>query len=437
MIFALFLTATMPAHARTIIRDAEIEATLKEWTAPLASAAGISPSAINIILVQDPQINAFVAGGPNIFLYTGLIQKTKTPEELIGVIAHEMGHIQGGHLIAIQGAYERASFESILGAVIGIGAAVLSGQGDVGSAVIAGSQGIAAQRFLAFSRVHESAADQAALRLMEGAKIDPRALVSFMETLGAQELLPVSQQVEYVRTHPLTSNRIDAIEQKAQNAPHFDTPPEWAEQHARMKAKLIGFINPQAVDWTYDVKDQSVPALYAKTIAAYRTNRVDQSLGMIDSLLAQEPNNPYFHELKGQMLVEFGRLDAGIASYTRAVELAPSSGLLRTALAHAIIENGGDSNQAIKHLNRALKDDSRSPTIYRLLATAYGSQGNDTLARLNLAEEAVLKRNFSYAREQASYVAGHKNADNRAKLHARDILTYISHADKGDKGKRR
>lgn len=433
-IIALFLiggSGTAQAQSgRTIIRDAEIENTLREWITPLAKAAGLSPETINIVLVQDDNLNAFVAGGPNIFLHTGLINKTKTPEELIGVMAHELGHIQGGHLLALQGAYERASFESILGAVIGIGAAVLSGQGDVGSAVMAGSQGYATQRLLSFSRVNESAADQAAIRLTTDSKIDPRGIVSFLDTLGAQELLPVSQQAEYVRTHPLTRNRIDAVRQKADQSPSFPTPAGWEQQHKRMKAKLLGFIKPQSVEWTYDSNDQSSDALYAKSIAAYRTNKNDRAIDMIDTLIAREPENAYFHELKGQMLVDFGQLDAGVNVYQTALSLKPSTPLIRIALAHAMLEAGQDVNAAIDHLNRAHVQEQRSPRLHRLLATAYGKQGNDVAARLHLAEEAVLTRNFPYARTQAGAVINNATASQRDKLQASDILNYIQYADK-------
>lgn len=425
---AVFALNIQNADARSIIRDAEIEGTLREWITPLAQSAGLSPNAINIILVQDDRVNAFVAGGPNIFLHTGLINKTKTPEELIGVMAHELGHIQGGHLLAIKGASERAGFESILGAVIGIGAAVLSGQGELGSAVIAGSQGLAASRFLSFSRVHESAADQAAIRLTTDAKIDPRGIVSFLDTLGAQELLPTSQQVEYVRTHPLTGNRIEAVTQKANAAPRYPTPDGWHKQHARMKAKLLGYIKPQSVEWAYNVNDQSTDAVYARAIAAYRMGKPDRAMRLIDDLINREPQNPYFHELKGQTAVDFGRLKTGIRSYETALSLKPEAALIRIALAHAMIENGGDLDMIIDHLNRAQTQEPRSAQVYRLLATAYGKQGNETLSRLNLAEEAVLRRNYGYARQQAALVTQDKSASQREKLQASDILNYVEYA---------
>ena len=175
-LFILFCATWSHAYAQSspiIIRDTEIENPRETWLAPLLDAAGLGPNSDNLVVVQSPDVNAFVAGGANIFIYTGLIEKTETPEELIGVMAHELGHITGGHLIRSRDAYQRASYESILGTVLGIGAAVLSGNGGAANAIISGTQSVAARRFLAHSRINESSADQAALGFMENAGINP------------------------------------------------------------------------------------------------------------------------------------------------------------------------------------------------------------------------------------------------------------------------
>ena len=196
-----------------------------------------------MIIVQSDQVNAFVAGGANIFVYTGLLQATKNPQEVIGVLAHELGHIEGGHLIAQRGALEKASYESIL-EQCGIGAAILASDGRAASALSLGGQNFARSNFLAHSRVKESSADQAALRLMGAAELPADGFLSFFETLAAQELLPASQQNEYARSHPLTQNRMNVIREAVAAQPRRELPGGWAEQHARMNAKLLGFIEP-------------------------------------------------------------------------------------------------------------------------------------------------------------------------------------------------
>lgn len=442
LILALMPVPSYAQGAPTVIRDSEIEAILQDWTAPLIAASGLAPGSVNIIVVQDSDINAFVAGGANIFIYTGLIEKTKNPGELIGVIAHELGHIRGGHLIRTREAMENASYESILGMVLGVGAAILTGDGGAAAAVSTGAQAQAMRRFLSFSRAQESSADQSALEEFNQAQMNPQGFMSFMQTLESQELLPASQQSAYMRSHPMTRDRIAAIEAGVNKSPYKEKPlpAAWDEQHARFLAKLIGFISPGRVAWEYDDRDQSLHARYARTIAAYRENRVDQSLKMVDQLLAEEPNNAYFHELKGQMLMDYGRLDAAKVSLRRAVELAPQAPLIRILYAHTLIENSrngqnrADVNEAISQLNRAQRDESRSPRVHRLLATAYGYLGQESEAQLHLAEEAVLQRRYADAKRLAKTASGAMKQGSRSWLRAQDILSYVSAVEKQKDG---
>jgi len=432
---AVFLSLQQSSQAQSrnstaVIRDSEIEGYFREWSAPLLQSAQIPPGGVNVILVQSNALNAFVAGGANIFFYTGLIEKTEGPGELMGVFAHELGHIAGGHLISTRDAWERASYESILGTVIGIGAAVLSGNGGAASAIISGSQSVAGRKFLAHSRVNESSADQAALSYFEAAKYNPAGLGSFLEKLQDQELLPTSKQSEYVRTHPLTRNRVDAVNNRAEKSPYVDAefPAEWVDQHARMLAKLKGFISPGRVAWDYDDRDTSIPAEYARSIAAYRENRIDDALNGIDALIAREPNNPYFQELKGQMLVDFSRVEDGLPPYRKAIELKPQEALFRIAYAHALIESDGTSarlNEAVQQLQRAAKQETRSTRIHRLLATAHGRLGDENLAKIHLAEEAVLQRRLPYAKRLAQAVLSDEAPQSSTWMKARDLLDYI------------
>lgn len=421
-----------PAQAQNlnIIRDVEIETTLKTWLEPLLKAANMSPDSVQLILVQSDQINAFVAGGANIFIYTGLIEKTDNPGEIIGVMAHELGHISGGHLIANYSAMRRASYQSILGTVLGIGAAILSGNGKVATAVAAGSQGAAVQGFLSHSRVNESSADQAALSFMNKAEINPRGLETFFWKLQDQELLPASQQDEYARTHPLTSSRIRAVEEKVDDSPYKDKnwPEEWNEAHKRMKAKLAGFIRPEHIPWTYRQDDQSFAADYARAIASYRENRIDESLQRIDALITQEPNNPYLYELKAQALVDFNRVDDALPALRKTVAIKPEAGLFQSALGHGLLEtasNKAQQKEAIMHLEKALISESRSARVRRLLATAYGRIGEDALASYNLAEEAALQRRYNEARHLAQQAKEQSVPGSKAYNGAQDVLAFL------------
>ncbi len=426
-----------PVQAQSIIRDTEIEQTLKIWTTPIFRAAGLVPDNVNIILIQDNNLNAFVAGGANIFIYTGLLEAAENPGEIIGVIAHETGHISGGHLIRMRTSVEQASYETIIGTILGIGAAVLTGDGGAAGAIIGGSQTMASSRFLSNSRLNESSADQAGLRFMSAAGYNPSGLVTFLQKLEGNELLPASQQSEYVRTHPLTSNRIGALRTNVNNSVNKDKdfPPGWVEEFNRMKAKLKGFISPEQVQWNY-ASDTSMSGKYARAIAAYRTNNIDQALSLTDQLIAAEKNNPYFQELKGQMLVDFSRVEQALPYYERAVSLAPNAPLIRTAYAHALIESANRSasaeqyQHAISELNIAKRDEKRSTRIHRLLATAYGRLGNETNARLNLAEEAVLQQRFPDAKKFARYVQDNSAKNSSENIRAADIINFIEENEK-------
>lgn len=420
------------ADSPIIIRDTEIEHIIKEWSEGVIKAADLNPASVHFILVQSDEVNAFVAGGENVFIYTGLIEKTETPEELIGVIAHELGHIRGGHLIRTREAMRNASYEALLGTLLGIGAALATGEGGAAAAVSAGTHSMAQRSFLKHSRIHESSADQAALSYLEKAKQSPDGFLSFMGKLASEELLSTTNQSEYVRTHPLGQNRMNVLRRRAEQSPYAGkaSPSKWKEQHARMKAKLIAFISPGRVLWEYKDNDQSVAARYAHAIADYRQNKIQGALREIDALIAREKDNPYFYELKGQMLMEFGRVKDSIAPYERAVSLLPDAPLLRVALAHSLIESAWKIDKsvlykAIKHLNYALDKEPNSTRIHRFLAISYGRLGDEGKAKLHLAEEAFLQRKIKNAKALAEKALAMLDKNSAEWLRANDLLHYI------------
>lgn len=423
-----------PAAAREAgikaVRDAEIEEILGQWSAPLLRQAGMDTGSVRIVLVESPDVNAFVAGGPNIFIHTGLLMKTGDPGEVLGVIAHELGHISGGHLLRTREALRDASWEAMAGTLLGVGAAIASGQGGAAGALSLGSQSMAMRNFMAHSRMQESSADQAALRVMTRAGYDPSGLVTFLEKIGGGDLAAQTGEVEYVRTHPLTGNRIDAlrggVEGSATQGKGWT--PAMREAHARMKAKLVGFLAPDQVSWHFADQDASPAAEYARAIAAYRRSRTDEAVRRIDALIGRAPDNPYFHEIKGQMLLEFGRAGEAVQSYGKAVALRPHSGLLRIDLARALIaQDAGAPDaktraEALSHLHRALHAEPRSALAHRLLATLYGQAGEEPMAQLHLAEEALLQRRVAEARRLAEAALKGLPTGQAPARQARDIL---------------
>lgn len=443
LIFAVTLSSFAPlALAQranmNLIRDEEIETYIREWTDGVVRAAGLTPEQVNIVLVQSPEVNAFVAGGANVFVYTGLIQKTTSPGEVVAVIAHELGHIAGGHLTRTRDMAENASFEAMIATLLGVGAAIASGDGGAAAAGAAIGQSTAMRSFMSFSRVQESSADQAGLRFMEAAQINPSGITTFLGKLSSEELLPTSEQSQFTRSHPMSRDRIEILSDKVNNSPlrNKPIPAEWQDQYNRTKAKLMGFVTPQQVTYNYKSSDNGIPSLYARAIAAYRMSHLDEALKLTNQLISREPNNPYFLELKGQMLYEFGRAKESLSPYEKALAAKPSAGLIRIAYAQSLIETGGKApetmKKAIEQLKRAQIDEPRASRINRLLATAYGKMGDEVRARVYLAQEALMMGRKAEAASMAKSALANLPKGSPEAIKAQDIITSVDGHDIND-----
>lgn len=387
-----------------MVRDAETEAFLRDLARPVFEQAGLSPDSVHFVLVQDRDVNAFVAGGMNIFLYTGLLQEAKTPEELVGVIAHETGHIAGGHLVRTDEAMRNASATAILGTLAGLAAAVGSGNGSAGAAAVSIGQQVAQRNFLQYSRTQESSADQAALRFLQGARISAQGMYDFLSRLQDQELLPEDQQVAFVRTHPLTRDRVEAIAAALTRAPAQPSLAVfYTERFARIRAKLEGFLDPRGTLQRQGAQATTFADRYARAVALHQTGDTQGALTLVTGLLREEPNNPYLHELQGQILYESGRVAESLAPYRQAVTLSDGNDLLRVGLAQALLntDRPGDLADAVTQLETALNGERQSPLLWRLLATTYGRQNNLGMAAYALAEEALNRGDKPVARQQA------------------------------------
>jgi len=401
------LSVAPSAAAQSLIRDAEIEATIRGWATPLLRAAGIPPEDVRLHLVRSNELNAFVAGGMRIFIYTGLLQKAETPDQVIGVLAHEIGHIQGGHLARTRGELENASAQAILFAVLGVAAAVASGDGRVGAAVGAFGQTTALKDLLQYSRTQESAADQAAVRLLDSTGQSARGLTEFLSVLGDQELLLPEQQDPYLRTHPISQERIQALQAHLNNSPHSDQPPDdkAMQAHARMRAKLAGFLSPAGqVLRDYPESDTSTPALIARAVAFHRQNRVQDAERAMAVLLDRLPDDPYINELAGQIHFERGNNALALEHYERAMKLAPNEPLIAIPYAQALVVAPERENlaKAVTLLERAVRQEPDDGTAWRTLGIAYGRLDRRGDAALALAESEIRFGRADLAFQQAS-----------------------------------
>lgn len=429
---AIGLASMVPAKgdekSPSFIRDAEIEATIRAYAAPLFAAAGLEPDAVRVYLVNDDRLNAFVAGGMKLFLHTGLLVRSESANQLIGVIAHETGHIAGGHLARAREAMETASIESIIAFVLGVGAAIASGDAGAGVGVVGAGQAISQQTLLQYTREQEAAADQAALGYLDATGQSARGMLEVLAILRQQEALLASRQDPYLRSHPLTAERINAVSEHVLRSPFTDKPedPEFARRHGRMVAKLVGYLYPMnRVLQSYPETDASLEARYARAIAQYRAANLDQALALIDGLIAERPDDPYFQELKGQVLHENGRIREAIPYWERAVALAPSEPLLRFGLAQSrvAVEDPALNRAALADLEEVVRLEPRMPAAWRLLAVAYGRDGQIPMAALALAEAAAARGNAQEARIQAERAMKGLPEGSPSWLRANDILS--------------
>jgi predicted Zn-dependent protease len=390
-------TALAPAAASaqsgrvSLIRDTEVEAILQQQSAPIFRAAGLNPADVKIHIVGDKELNAFVARGQQIFITTGLLTQAKTPNELLGVIAHETGHIAGGH-IARQGEGARPAMATMF-LTLGLGVlAAIAGAPDAAAGLVYSSSYFATLTYLGYSRVQEASADQAAAGYLENAGMSGKGLVTFFDNFRSQEIFSEARRYAFFRSHPLTSDRIEALRLRVEKQPHYGTEdtPEALAQHALVVAKIKAFMNHSGQTFVdYKETDTGYPARYARAIAYYKATQPDKAVEKIDALIAEQPTNPYLYELKGQVLFESGRIREAEPAYRQAVALKPDAPLILALFGQTLIaledkEKLDEAVTVLRHANDLEKD---NPFTWRQLAEAYDRKGMPGMARLATAEQ--------------------------------------------------
>jgi predicted Zn-dependent protease len=415
------LTATalavgsVPAHAQKgppIVRDAEIEQLLKEYTQPLLRAAGLAQQNVLVVIINDRSFNAFVADGRRIFVNGGALMDAETPNQIIGVLAHETGHIAGGHLARLREAMAAATTQSIIAMLLGIGAMVAaggsnSGLGQAGAAAIAGPAQAVQNTMFGYIRAQEDQADRAAVKFLTATGQSPKGMYETFKRLADQTLYLSRGINPYMQTHPLPSERVAALEGAARQSPYWDhkDPPALQARHDLMRAKLYGFLErPEAVARRYPASDTSLAARYARAIAAYRYSDPRAAAASIDALIQAQPENPYFYELKGQAMLEGGKPAEAIAPLRHAVSLAPNPTLIQIMLAQALVATRDRSrvDEAVSILRAALAREPESPDAYSHLAMAYGLKNDLPNADLASAQAAFMRGDIKTAREIAT-----------------------------------
>jgi predicted Zn-dependent protease len=439
LLSASLASAAPPASAQgrklKVIRDAEIEVLLRDYAGPIFKAAGIGSRGAEIVLLQDRSFNAFVASGNRMFINTGTLLDAKTPNEVIGVIAHETGHLAGGHLQGLRNEAARSRAIGLIATLLGAGVAVAGAAAGSTSGARAGAAastigpGIARRTLLSYRRTQESTADSAALNYLNATGQSAKGMLVTFRRFADQALFSKQYVDPYVLSHPMPNARISQLESLAGKSRYFDKsdPAQLQLRHDLMQAKLSGFTEgPGRVQRRFARSDKSIAADYARAIVAYRTGSLRSALKRIDGLIRRSPNYPYFHELKGQALLEAGKARKAIAPLRKAVSLAPKPGLIRIMLAHALIETGDAKylKEAIGNLKAGLAEEPLAAIGYRHLSTAYARQGRIAEAELATAQGQLIDGNVKAAQSYAKRAQAKLKRGTPSWLQADDIIAY-------------
>lgn len=399
----LVMSAWQPALAQddgaqiSSLRDTETEQLFKDMSQPLIKAAGLDPNSVSVVLLNDPEINAFVATGQTVYIQSGLLLAADNANQLQGVIAHELGHVAGGHSIRFREGMGQATKLSVATLILGA-LAMAAGAGEAGMGLMAVGQQAATGKLLSFSRAQEATADQAGASYLSKAGITGKGMLAFFAKLQNEEYrLAIYDTDSYGRTHPLSSERIQALQQLLQKDPAWGKAPDPAlnVRFQRVKAKLMGFVDPKHAVQKYPESDQSVPAHYARAYAYHVGGYPDKALSEANALLATNPHDPFFLELKGQILLESGKPAEAIAPLREATKNSGDAPLIAAMLGHALVATDDRKNfpEAKQVLKNAIIRDNDDPFAWYQLGVIYESEGDEGRAALATAERSSLEDN--------------------------------------------
>lgn len=401
--------AIAPASAQSRLRDAETEALLSDMIEPLVEASELDPGNVEVVLINDSSINAFVAGGQVVYIHTGLINAAETANEVQGVLAHELGHITAGHVARFEERIAGAQGLTLLSLLAGVGAVLAGAPPEAGFGLFGVGVQAGTANFLSFNRNQEAATDLAGARYLSGAEISGRGMIKFFERLRSLEIRRGYSQADeaaYGRTHPLSGDRIATLRELLESDPAWNTPDnaELQERFLQVRAKLFGYIAPANRTLNiYPESDTSRAGLYARAYAYHKDALVDKALASAEALLAQDPDNPYYLEMQGQILLESGYVDEALVPLRRATEMTRNHPLIASIFGHALIATEDEANypEAEKVLRAAVARDRLNPFAWYQLGVVYAARGDLPRARLASAEQQVMSRAYPAALRNA------------------------------------
>jgi predicted Zn-dependent protease len=423
------LSPALAAERTVLLRDAEAEVLIADFARPILKAAGLGAATIQVRIVDDQSFNAFVADSRHIYINSGALLDCKTPNELIGVLAHETGHLAANHLVQLRKEISRMQILSAIAMIGGAVAGIASGNGRAGAAAALGGAQIGQRSLLSYAREQETSADMAGLKFLDKTGQSANGMLETFKRLADEQLFSAGGYDPYLQTHPLPADRIAQIEEAAHKSKYFDKTdsPELKARYDLVRAKFLGFTaTSQRVTREYPTTDTSLPARYARAIMTYRYADPASAVARVDDLIKEAPNNAYFWELKGQILLETGSPAKALDPLKKAVALAPNAGLIRVLYGQALVGTGSDKllPEAISALAKGIGDDPDQPMGYRQLAIAYAKTGDTALADLATAQGSFASGDIMAAKQYALRAQGKLKVGSPGWLRADDIITY-------------
>jgi predicted Zn-dependent protease len=396
-----------------LLRDTETEQLLREYTRPILRVAGLEKQNIQMVIINDGTFNAFVADGRRIFVNYGAILKSETPNQLIGVLAHETGHLAGGHLSKLRERLAQAQTQMIIAMLLGAGAIVAgasrnsTGVANAGAAAIAGPQEMIRRSLLSYQRQQEESADRAGVKFLTATGQSAKGMYETFKRFTDESLFAARGADPYLQSHPMPADRVAALQEFARSSPYWDKMDDPALQlrHDMVRAKISAFMERQdTVYRRFPLSNSTLPARYARAITTYLHGDLNNALAQIDGLIQAQPNNPYFYELRGQALLEGGKPSEAIAPLHKALQFSNNAPLIEMLLGQALVatDNKAYTDEAIAILRAAVVRETEAPLGYSQLAMAYGRKGNYAEADLASAQAAYLRGDNKTARELAS-----------------------------------
>ncbi len=418
LILLSFNATSSTKNAISLIRDDETESFLREVTTPIFRSIGLDENAVEIIIINDPSINAFVANGQKVFIHTGLIMEADDLPSLLGVLAHEAGHIKGAHLIQKSGNFQDINIGMIAGYVLGLGSVLAGAPAEAGLAISSAGQNIATRRALSYSRDYENAADAVALDVLREINITPLGLVKILRKLTAKQRIAGDIVDQYMLTHPVSEDRINYILNYVKNNPDVDKRASISaeEKFKRIRGKFYGFLaNPKRTRGMFKRKNNA-EAYYALAVAYHKEARFDESQAYLDKLINSNPNDPYYQELKGQFLFERGKIAEATNQYKKVIEMLPNSNLIKLKFANSLMAQGGKANltEATTTLKTIIAREPKNIGAINRLGIAYGKLGQLDKSYLYLAESAIIakdKNNSKFYLSKAEELVDNSSQD--------------------------